>query len=167
MNRSKVLAAAVAVAIGALAIAVAAGLGGPARPPLTAVPIPSGAEACSSEFWASHPESWEEYDPNTETTASLFGASSPQADDSLMDALRYTGGEDVVGARQSLVRAATAAALNASHESIRYPLRRYESPPDGGLIPSVRNLLDGNDSEAMLSTAAYLDSYSALDCPLD
>jgi len=167
MKRAKALTVAIAVLTGVLAVGLAVALTSQAGPSLDAAPIPSGAEACSGEFWASHPESWEEYDSNVHMAASLFGPSGPHADDTLMDALRYTGGEDGDGARQTLIRAATVAALNASHESIKFPLRRYESPPTGGLIPSVRNLLAGNDSKAMLSAAAYLDSYSALDCPLD
>jgi hypothetical protein len=43
-------------------------------------------------------------------------------DNTLLEALKYKGGEDLSGMAQNLLRAATAALLNAAHPEVNYPL---------------------------------------------
>jgi hypothetical protein len=58
--------------------------------------------------------------------------------------------------------------LNAAHDGVGYPLRRYQSPPDpNGFIPVVSSLLAGGNRDAMLSYATYLDNLNNGGCPLN
>lgn len=123
-------------------------------------------EGCTPGYWKNHTSAWEEYGP-TDKVGPSFGSGLPQSNDSLLQALNYGGGPGIDGARKILLRAATAALLNAAHDSLDYPLRRYQSPPDpSGFVPIVRDLLANGSRSAMLSYADFLDRTNNADCPL-
>lgn len=126
------------------------------------------AHGCTPGFWKNHPLAWQEYTPSTLVHQAGFGTNLPQSGDTLQQALSYGGGSGVDGARRILLRAATAAMLNAAHDSLDYPLRRWQSPPDpSGFMPIVKSLLAGTDRAAMLAYADYLDRINnSGTCPL-
>jgi len=130
---------------------------------LTAVSTASaaniGQEGCTPGFWKNNPGAWEEYSP-TQTVRSVFSAApAPDADDTLMEALQGGG-----GAVHILLRASVASFLNAAHEGIGYPYRRYAEP--GMLHEQIQAALASGDRARMLALADWLDETNNLGCPL-
>lgn len=81
-----------------------------------------------------------------------------------LKALQGGGGPGVDGAAQILLRASTAAYLNAAHESVGYPYRRFSEP--GALKQQVNASLVRLDRDQMLTLATTLDAANNLGCPL-
>lgn len=123
---------------------------------------------CSPVFWRTNTWAWEEYE-TTQRIGPIFGSHLPQANDTMMRALYYPGGTGLEGARQYLLKAATAALLNAASERFSYPLRRYQAPPSpDGFVRIVRNRLAGTNQHEIRSYAGYLfELNNHADCPLD
>jgi hypothetical protein len=129
-------------------------------------------EGFTPGWWKNHPNEWPNppYDPDDEIS-SVFDIpdSSPAdgimdpddnkrrkiyTDDTLMDALRYKGGRGDCGAANILLRAATAAILNAE-SGINYP------KPTAWIISEVNSaLLSGRWD--MISLARTLDTWNNL-----
>ncbi|QCC78503.1 hypothetical protein [Nocardioides daphniae] len=74
----------------------------------------------------------------------------------------------MAGAELILARAAAAAYLNAAHEGLGYPWRRWETGLDGRgpLIATVRAALASGDRATILDLASRLDADNNLGCPL-
>jgi hypothetical protein len=118
-----------------------------------------GDEGCTPGFWKNNPGAWEGYSP-TQTVSSVFSAApAPDADDTLMEALQGGG-----GAVHILLRASVAAFLNAEHEGIGYPYRRFAEP--GMLHAKIQAALASGDRATMLELASWLDAANNLGCPL-
>ncbi len=79
----------------------------------------------------------------------------------LLNALSFAGGPGVSGAAEILLRAATAALLNASHTAVNYP--RLASD----VINDVNAALATQNRDVMLSLAAALDADNNRGCPLN
>jgi len=79
-------------------------------------------------------------------------------------ALSYPGGPGVQGGAKSLLRAATAAFLNAAHEGVGYPYRRFTEP--GNMKAAVDAALASGSRDQMITLAAQLDDANNLGCPL-
>jgi len=77
-------------------------------------------------------------------------------DDTLFEALNYKGGEDVSGMAQTLLRAATAALLNAVEANIAYPLTEAE------VLDQVNAALATEDRTIMEDLKDELDYYNNL-----
>ena len=141
---------------------------------LTVVPLGSpavatgiGNEGCTPGYWKNHPDSWEEYTPDTKLgdlwtfPAELSGF----ADWTMLDALNAQGGPGLDGATEILVRAATAAYLNAAHDGVGYPYRRFTSP--GKLQHRINTALASLSRAKILDLATLLDTANNLGCPLN
>jgi hypothetical protein len=140
-----------------------------AMPAFNVAAVTTGNQGCTPGYWKNHTGNWEEYTPSTKVGAA-FGlpASSPVANTTLLQALQGGGGSGVSGARTILLRAATAALLNAAHDGLGYPWRRFTGPPaPSGFVPVVKNLVLGTDRDAMLSYASTLDKLNNSGCPLN
>jgi hypothetical protein len=126
-----------------------------------------GEEGCTPGYWKNHTENWEEYRPasllkfNFTIPASL----SSFANVTFVDALAGGGGPGINGAAKILFRASVAAYLNAAHEGVGYPLRRFSDP--GHIQDAVNEALASGDRQAMLDLAAELDALNNLGCPLN
>jgi hypothetical protein len=142
-------------------------------------PIPSGSVAffgltvkgeqragtpqgCSPGFWKNHPEAW------PQTGHSIFdtvgGVGFVNADPSLsvktlLEALSFKGGSGVLGAQQILLRAGSAALLNASHPSIFYPMTSAQ------VLQDVNSAISTGNRQVMLDLAKKLDAFNNLGCP--
>ena len=81
-----------------------------------------------------------------------------------LQALQAQGGTGTVGAARILMRAAVAAFLNAAHEDVGYPYRRFGEP--GNLYQQVQAALNSLNRNQMLNLAAKLDAANNLGCPL-
>jgi hypothetical protein len=132
-------------------------------------------QGCTPGFWKNH-TNWASYDigySTSTTVASMLGGytfkgtlTSLQST-TMLQALQGGGGSGTIGAAKILLRAGTAAYLNADVE-IEYPYRR-DSVGYGGL-PSLKSLitsaLDSGDRDTMIALAAQLDAANNLGCPL-
>ena len=147
-----------------LAAAVLAGGLAAGAPAATAVNI--GNEGCTPGYWKNHTESWEEYGPGYALDDVFdFPASLSSFERvTLEQALALKGGSGTSGAAQILLRAATASVLNAAHEGVGYPYRRFKEP--FGIVPQVNAALASGDRATMLALAATLDAANNLGCPL-
>ena len=139
--------------------------------------VPAGAtgigdEGCTPGYWKNHTDSWIEdasglpsYFP-TEEFGNVFSVS--YGDVTLLEALQGGGGPGISGAKQILARAAVAALLNAAHDELSYPLRRYQDTPSGpAIIPAVQDVWDSGDRAAILELATFFDGLNNLGCPLN
>jgi hypothetical protein len=136
-----------------------------------------GYEGCTPGYWKNHPENWEESTPDDLLSQLgiptkpgwLFHASiAGYGDWTLMEALNAQGGTDLNGAAEILIRAGAAAWLNAAHEGLGYPYRRFSKGLDGrpSLIYLMNSSLLSGSRWKMLNTAAKLDAANNLGCPL-
>jgi hypothetical protein len=136
-----------------------------------------GHEGCTPGYWKNHAESWEEY--TTSTKISDIGnvghpawtfptALASFADMTLLQALQARGGTGTSGAAEILVRAGAAAWLNAAHEGVGYPFRRFAPGLDGSgpMDALVNHALMSGDRAEMITVAATLDRANNLGCPL-
>jgi hypothetical protein len=146
---------------------------------LTAAPASAttsgNSEGCTPGFWKNH-TSWASYEveySTGETVASMLGgyqfpaALSQFQDVTMLEALQGGGGSGVTGAAKVLLRAGTAAYLNADVE-ILYPYRRDTTGFGGvaSLNSLITSALDSQDRATMLALAAELDRANNLGCPL-
>ncbi len=127
-------------------------------------PEVTGNEGCSPGYWKNHPESWviSGLSP-TQTVESVFDVPDAFGLDNttLMQALQGGGGSGLVGAAKILLRAATAALLNAAHPGVDYPLTTQQ------IITDVNTALSSGNRKLMLQLAATLDNYNNLVCPIN
>ncbi len=129
---------------------------------------------CTPGFWKNHTagspsgkEAWTltGYDPS-QLVSSVFTEipqdySTEIGGSTLLEALSFTGGEDLDGAARILLRAAVAALLNAAYEPpINYPLDETE------ITDQVHLALGFQDRDAILALAEQLDMYNNLGCPI-
>ena len=125
-----------------------------------------GNEGCTPGYWKNHTSNWEEYSPNQKLkTVFTFPAELAHLGElTLLQALSLKGGSGVQGAARILLRAAVAAFLNAAHEGVGYPYRRFSEP--GFILADVNSALASLDRSTMLALAADLDRKNNLGCPL-
>jgi len=134
-------------------------------PPTPPPPPPTGDEGCSPGYWKNHTSSWATtgYSPS-QTAVSVFSAANAfpsLAGKTLLQSIQGGGGPGTLGAATVLLRAATAAILNASSSGVDYPLTQAQ------VISQVNAALASNDRDTMLSLASTLDGYNNLGCPLN
>jgi hypothetical protein len=151
------------IAAAGAALAMAAGM--MLATPASATNI--GNEGCTPGYWKNHTDNWQEY-----TTASTLGNNfalgqfaTKYGKTTFVQALSLQGGPGLDGAFQILMRASTAAFLNAAHEGVGYPLRRFTDP--GNIQAQVNAALASGSREQMIALAKQLDMYNNLGCPLN
>ncbi len=120
-----------------------------------------GNEGCTPGYWKNHTEDWQEYastdllDAQFDFPAALAG----MRDDTFLEALSYPGGPGIEGGARILMRAAVASFLNAAHEGVGFPLRRFAEP--GMMLDAVNTALAGTRND-MTGLATYLDGQNNL-----
>lgn len=134
------------------------------RVPLPGAP-PAGDEGCSPGYWKNHTSSWAGtgFSPG-QTAGSVFSAASAfpsLAGKTLLQSIQGGGGPGTLGGATILLRAATAALLNAAHSGVDYPLTQAQ------VIAQVNAALASNNRDTMLSLAGTLDGNNNLGCPLN
>jgi hypothetical protein len=90
-----------------------------------------------------------------------FNVSAPFASKTLLQALSFKGGSSLNGAKETLLRAAVAALLNAASSGVDYPLTTLE------VQNMVNAALASNNRVTILAVAQTLDMYNNLGCPLN
>lgn len=142
---------------------------------LVAVPAQAtniGTDGCTPGYWKNHTDSWFETETQAIPSGTLlnqgsvgFHTTAALAGDSLLDALAYKGGPGAAGAERILMRAAAAAWLNAAHEGVGYPYRRWEDPFN--IVGTTNSAIASGDRAAMLDVATALDTANNLGCTLN
>ncbi|MEX0753941.1 MAG: hypothetical protein WD556_02335 [Actinomycetota bacterium] len=152
--------------VGALvSVALAAGLFVGLMPSAGAVNI--GEEGCTPGYWKNHTDNWEEYTPGSKLGNQNWDIPASLSDlngKTFEQALSFKGGTGLSGAAKVLFRAVVAAYLNAAHEGVGYPYRRFDEP--GNLQTWIRDTLATKNRAAYLELAAELDAANNLGCPL-
>lgn len=125
---------------------------------------PPGRQGCTPGYWKNHTASWAGtgYTPG-QTAGSVFSipASYGLAGKTLLQSLDGGGGTDTIGAAKILLRAGTAAVLNAGHGGVAYP------QSSASIIAAVNSALAGGSRAAIITLAASLDADNNLGCPLN
>ncbi|PYQ59784.1 MAG: hypothetical protein DMF53_18245, partial [Acidobacteria bacterium] len=126
---------------------------------------PTGNQGCSPGYWKNHAASWTATPYTTyQSVQSVFSAASGYpglGSASLLDSLSFQGGSDLNGAAGNLLRAGTAALLNAAHPHVSFPLTQ------AAVISQVNTALTSRDRNTILSLASALDADNNLTCPLN
>jgi hypothetical protein len=136
------------------------------RLPVTPPPTEEeGTQGCTPGYWKNHTDSWAGtgYSPG-QTVGSVFSGASAfpsLASQSLLQALQGGGGPGTLGAAKILLRAATAALLNAAHSGVDYTRTTAE------ILADVNSALTSNSRDTMLTLASELDGDNNLGCPLN
>jgi hypothetical protein len=121
-------------------------------------------QGCTPGYWKNHTGSWPStgYSPG-QTVGSVFGMAALYGlnGDTLLQSLDYAGGSGTGGAAEILLRAATAALLNASNPSVYYPRE------PASVISDVNGAMSTQNRDTMLALAAQLDADNNLGCPLN
>jgi hypothetical protein len=120
----------------------------------------AGATGCSHGFWKTHPAAWQGFQP-TDLVQDIFDIPDGLgigAADTLMTALDYKGGKDLVGAAQILLVQAVAALLNASHPDLDFAYT-----PDAVLSQTNVALASG-DRQMMIDLAGILEEANKAAC---
>lgn len=113
-------------------------------------------EGLSHGYWKNHLSDWPDgYTPSMLVDDVFENASLYiPATDTLLDALQYKGGDDLVGGAQILLRNAVASVLNAHHPNINYPILEAD------LIGEVNEALGSQNRDTMLSLEGILNDYN-------
>jgi hypothetical protein len=127
-------------------------------------PPPPEFEGCTPGFWKNSPGSWMGYSPNqliTSVFALPNGVINNQlGGDSLMTALDFGGGDNLLGAAQNLLRSAVASLLDSAHPEVDFPRTTAE------VIAAVNAALATKDRVAILALHSALDADNNLGCDL-
>jgi hypothetical protein len=144
-------------------------------------------EGCTPGYWKvkQHHDSWQEAKPGTpfveafrqtsdRSSAGMEPVGAITSKVTMLQALNFKGGSSVQGAQQILARAAVAAYLNASYDSVdgehlQFPWRRWNTGAEGrpALVPTVVSALSSGNRSKMLDLATRLDRDNNLGCPLN
>ena len=127
--------------------------------------VPAGDDGCSHGYWKNHAADWPPtgYSPR-QLVRSVFGAAAAYPDigsATLMQALKFGGGNGVEGGARNLLKQAVASLLNAAHPAVMFP--RTESE----VISAVNAALVSGSRDTMINLAGDLDYDNNLGCPFD
>lgn len=125
---------------------------------------PLAGAGCDVVFWAGHVDTWIPTGIHaSQTLGNTFVESkgyAALAGTTLLAALRLRDGPGLAGAAKALLRAASAALLNASHPGLEYPKTRTQ------VITEVDTALRHRDPTAILALAHQMEEWNAAGCPL-
>lgn len=126
---------------------------------------PSGAwtdnptQGCTPGYWKNHTDAWVTYTP-TQTVDSVFTGADPSLGSAtLLDALKFKGGPDLVGKEEILLRAATAGLLNTT-AGIDYGVHA------ANMIKATNAALASGLEKRIIRFATKVDTRNNLTCPL-
>jgi hypothetical protein len=126
-------------------------------------PCPQELHGCTHGFWKNDEDAWSAtgYAPG-DYVEDVFGSVPEDLQgDTLDDALRYPGGNAILGAARILLRQAVASLLNAAHPEVNFPLSEEM------VVEMVDEALASMDRRTMLQLNGILGDYNDMDCPLE
>jgi hypothetical protein len=119
-------------------------------------------QGCTPGYWKTHTSAWQCYSTTTTVGSVFHPVVASLSGNTLLQALQGSGGSDLAGAETILLRAATAALLNACpSRGLTYPLT------DAQIISMVNAALATGNRDTILTLATTLDTYNNLGCPLN
>ena len=132
---------------------------GPVSLPTDCEPPPPVFGGCTPGFWKNHTSAWQGFSPS-QSTASVFSGATAYGlgTRTLLQSLDGGGGSGLTGAAKILLRAGTAAVLNASHSDVDYPRTA------GAIIADVNAALASGNRATILALAGALDADNNLGC---
>lgn len=118
-------------------------------------------EGLSHGYWKNH-ENWPTGYTQSMLLKDVFSNASlyVPTTDTLLNALKYKGGDDEAGAARILLRNAVASVLNARHPCINYPILEAD------LIAEVNEALGSHNRATILDLEKILDGYNNLGADL-
>jgi len=129
---------------------------------------------CTLGYWkqSQHFDSWPAQYKPSDLVKNVFNVSpflsggkldlnGDGKDDTLLDALNYTGGSGNTGAARNLLRQAVAALLNAASAQVDYPLSV------SSVISQVNAALASGNRNTMITLADRLDKLNNAGCRLN
>ena len=123
-----------------------------------------GKEGCGPGYWKNTLDSWEitNYSPQ-QTVESVFNVPDQFGYDemTLLAVLQDGGGTGNAGAGRILLRAATAAILNAAHRDVDYSTTLQY------IITQTNTALNSGNKTTMLQLTKTLDKYNNQNCPFN
>ena len=146
-----------------LTLGVMLAIVGPLAQPAGAITIGEG-EGCTPGFWKNHQQSWEEYSPS-DTLGEVFtfpAELAHLADATFIQALRWNGGAGIEAAAKNLLKHAVTAFLNAAHDDLEFPYRRFGNPFN--IQAKVNAALASLNRAQMLNLKDQLDAVNNGDC---
>ena len=150
MGGLKIRAAAVVAAVAVVGLIAAAPGGAWSTNP---------TQGCTPGYWKNHTDAWVTYTP-TQTVDSVFTGADPSLGSAtLLDALNFQGGPDLVGKEEILLRAAVAGLLNTT-SGIDYGVSSK------GIITAVNKRFAEGDPNKIINLATKIDTRNNLTCPL-
>jgi hypothetical protein len=118
-------------------------------------------QGCTPGFWKNHTDAWPAPYTTGQKLNTVFGPLPTLiGNKTFLEALSFSGGNNLNGARRTLMRIGVAALLNSV--SVDYPLSEAQ------VIAQVNAALATNNRATILAKAAELDGYNNLDhsaCP--
>jgi hypothetical protein len=146
--------------IAAVVGAAAALLGG------LAVPASAyyGPEGCPPQYWRAHQGNWQEYQPGSRVSNAWHMTNLPLAERRLTFAQALADPGRTATTSRTLLRSAVASYLNAAHEGVLYPYRRFSAPYY--LRISISDAIASGDPGYMREVTRDLDRANNLPCPL-
>ncbi|WP_116451340.1 hypothetical protein [Blastococcus litoris] len=121
----------------------------------------TGGEGCTPGYWKNHTDSWERYAPSSSVRSVFSAATGDLGSATLLQALSSKGGNGVDGASRILLRAATAAVLNAADDDVDYAFTSSR------IIADVNAALRTGDRSVILALATTLDDANNAGCTLN
>lgn len=127
----------------------------------TTTTTPKDKEGCTPGFWKNHPEDWEGFSPD-QTLDEVFDAAGlgSLGSTTLLDALRFKGGDSIVAKKRILLRHAVAALLNSAHSGVGVGMTTAE------VISVVDDALASDDRDDILAAKNVLAALNKRGCPL-
>ena len=116
-------------------------------------------EGCTPGYWKNHTDAWVTYTPSQTVDSVFTGADPSLGSQTLLDALSFQGGSDLVGKEEILLRAGVAALLNST-SGIDYGV------PPQAIINAVNKRLATQNPKKINKLATKLDTRNNLTCPL-
>ncbi|MBI2567685.1 MAG: hypothetical protein HYV63_11690 [Candidatus Schekmanbacteria bacterium] len=139
-------------------------IGGEDPGKIGAATVVTGDNGCTPGYWKNHLESWPitslSPDQPVDTVFGELWLYPEVGSATLLEALSFSGGSDLLGAVRLLVRAGVAAVLNALHPDVPHML-----PSE--VLNIVNTALDSQDRDTILAAAALLGDRNDSVCPLD
>jgi hypothetical protein len=129
--------------------------------------LPTGNQGCTPGYWKNHEQAWAVtgYSPNqiistVFSNATLFPS---LANKTMLQSLQGGGGNKLADSAKILLRAATAAVLDANNDKVAYPKIAAH------VIYAVNQALASKNRDTILALATTLDGYNngAGGCPLN
>jgi hypothetical protein len=121
-------------------------------------------EGCGPAYWLAHQGNWQEYGPSSRVSNAWHMLNLPLAERRLTFAQALADPGKIASVSRTLLRSAVTAYLNAAHEGVWYPYRRFDAPYY--LRETINDAIASGDAWYQRSVTRDLDIANNRYCPL-